>query len=107
LTKAGVDLVRVTAVAETAKEAAMENIYCHSIQNQRSTDTLEFQTSLRSKIVGQDKACKHCRSLSGLLRRPEFSGARWEICCSWSNGSGKTRIVKRLPEILFGEHGLD
>src|SRR6266849_1677461 len=72
--------------------------------SKRSTDTIDFQTALRGKIVGQEEAV---RALVDL----------YQVFCAGMNlpgrpignllflgptGSGKTRIVEASAEILFG-----
>jgi ATP-dependent Clp protease ATP-binding subunit ClpB len=73
--------------------------------NQRSTDTLEFQTALRAKIVGQEEGVQalvdlyqvFCAGLNS-LGRPVGN-----LLFLGPTGSGKTRIVEAAAEILFGD----
>src|ERR1700724_3957109 len=73
--------------------------------SKRSTGTLDFETSLRSRIVGEDE---------GVQARVEL----YQVFCAGLNspgrpvgnllllgptGSGKTRIVEAAAEILFGD----
>src|SRR6202049_1530510 len=71
----------------------------------RSPDTRDFESSLRSKIVGQaegvqslvdmyDVFCAGLRSLARPVGNLLFLGP---------TGSGKTRIVEAAAEILFGD----
>src|SRR3954449_10289636 len=73
--------------------------------NQRSTDTMEFQTALRSKIVGQEEGVRalvdlyqvYCAGMSS-MGRPVGN-----LLFLGPTGSGKTRIVEAAAEILFGD----
>src|SRR5215813_6359358 len=73
--------------------------------DKRSTDTLEFQTALRSKIVGQEEGVQalvdlyqvFCAGLNS-PRRPVGN-----LLFLGPTGSGKTRIVEAAAEILFGD----
>src|SRR6266403_2196660 len=71
--------------------------------NQRSTDTLEFQTSLRAKIVGQEEGVQALVDLyqvfcAGLNSPGKPVG---NLLFLGPTGSGKTRIVEAAAEILF------
>src|SRR6202046_2029207 len=73
--------------------------------NQRSTGTLEFQNSLRSKIVGQDEGVQALVDLyqvfcAGLNPPGRPVG---NLLFLGPTGSGKTRIVEAAAEILFGD----
>src|SRR4030088_3582039 len=71
--------------------------------NQRSTDTLEFQTSLRSKIVGQDEGVQSLVDLYQVFCAGLNSPGRpvGNLLFLGPTGSGKTRIVEAAAEILF------
>src|ERR1700731_3994764 len=73
--------------------------------NQRSTDTLEFQTSLRSKIVGQDEGVQALVDLYQVFCAGLNSPGRpvGNLLFLGPTGSGKTRIVEAGAEILFGD----
>src|SRR4030088_2428495 len=73
--------------------------------NQRSTDTLEFQTSLRSKIVGQDEGVQSLVELYQVFCAGLNSPGRpvGNLLLLGPTGSGKTRIVEAAAEILFGD----
>src|ERR1700720_207110 len=73
--------------------------------SQRSTDTLEFQTALRSKIVGQEEGVQALVDLYQVFCAGLNSPGRpvGNLLFLGPTGSGKTRIVKAAAEILFGE----
>ncbi|MCU1241602.1 MAG: family ATPase [Candidatus Acidoferrum typicum] len=73
--------------------------------NQRSTDTLEFQTALRSKIVGQDEGLQALVDLYQVFCAGLNSPGRpvGNLLFLGPTGSGKTRIVEAGAEILFGD----
>jgi ATP-dependent Clp protease ATP-binding subunit ClpB len=73
--------------------------------NQRSTDTLEFQTALRSKIVGQDEGVQALVDLYQVFCAGLNSPGRpvGNLLFLGPTGSGKTRIVEAGAEILFGD----
>jgi len=73
--------------------------------SQRSTDTLEFQTSLRSKIVGQDEGVQALVDLYQVFCAGLNSPGRpvGNLLFLGPTGSGKTRIVEAAAEILFGD----
>jgi len=73
--------------------------------NQRSTDTLEFQTSLRSKIVGQSEGVQALVDLYQVFCAGLNSPGRpvGNLLFLGPTGSGKTRIVEAAAEILFGD----
>jgi len=72
---------------------------------QRSTDTLEFQTALRSKIVGQDEGLQALVDLYQVFCAGLNSPGRpvGNLLFLGPTGSGKTRIVEAGAEILFGD----
>src|SRR6266481_4422351 len=73
--------------------------------SQRSTDTLEFQTALRAKIVGQDEGVQSLVDLYQVFRAGLNSPGRpvGNLLFLGPTGSGKTRIVEAAAEILFGD----
>ena len=73
--------------------------------NQRSTDTLEFQTALRAKIVGQDEGVQSLVDLYQVFCAGLNSPGRpvGNLLFLGPTGSGKTRIVEAAAEILFGD----
>jgi ATP-dependent Clp protease ATP-binding subunit ClpB len=73
--------------------------------NQRSTDTLEFQTQLRAKIVGQEEGVKALVDLYQVFCAGLNSPGRpvGNLLLLGPTGSGKTRIVEAAAEILFGD----
>jgi len=73
--------------------------------SQRSTDTLEFQTSLRSKIVGQEEGVQALVDLYQVFCAGLNSPGRpvGNLLFLGPTGSGKTRIVEAAAEILFGD----
>src|ERR1700737_2857026 len=73
--------------------------------NQRSTDTLEFQTALRSKIVGQNEGVQALVDLYQVFCAGLNSPGRpvGNLLFLGPTGSGKTRIVEAAAEILFGD----
>src|ERR1044071_5038815 len=71
----------------------------------RSTDELEFKTSLGSKIVGQDPAVEkvveiYQMFLAGLNAPGRPVG---NLLFLGPTGSGKTRVVEAMAESLFGD----
>src|ERR1700731_4383046 len=73
--------------------------------SQRSTDTLEFQTALRSKIVGQSEGVQALVDLYQVFCAGLHSPDRpvGNLLFLGPTGSGKTRIVEAATEILFGD----
>src|SRR6202045_2946658 len=73
--------------------------------SQRSTDTLEFQTALRSKIVGQSEGVQALVDLYQVFCAGLNSPGRpvGNLLFLGPTGSGKTRIVEAGAEILFGD----
>src|SRR5215467_10029700 len=70
----------------------------------RSSEVLEFEQMLRSRIVGQDRAVRTivniyqiCRAGMSLPGRPTGS-----LLFLGPTGSGKTHVVEAAVEILFG-----
>jgi len=73
--------------------------------NKRSTDTIDFQTALRSKIVGQEEGVHALVDLYQVFRAGLNSPGRpvGNLLFLGPTGSGKTRIVEAAAEILFGD----
>ena len=73
--------------------------------NKRSTDTIDFQSALRSKIVGQEEAVQALVDLYQVFRAGLNSPGRpvGNLLFLGPTGSGKTRIVEAAAEILFGD----
>src|SRR6059036_1545978 len=73
--------------------------------SKRSTDTLDFQTALRSKIVGQAEGVQALVDLYQVFRAGLNSPGRpvGNLLFLGPTGSGKTRIVEAAAEILFGD----
>src|SRR5215475_12316169 len=71
----------------------------------RSAQTMEFQSSLRSKIVGQEEAVRAVVDLYQVFRAGLNSPGRpvGNLLFLGPTGSGKTRIVDAGAEILFGD----
>ena len=71
----------------------------------RSSDTIDFQGTLRSKIVGQDEAVQALVDLYQVFRAGLNSPGRpvGNLLFLGPTGSGKTRIVEAAAEILFGD----
>src|SRR6195256_5460540 len=73
--------------------------------SKRSTDTLDFQTALRSKIVGQAEGVQALVDLYQVFRAGLNSPGRpvGNLLLLGPTGSGTTRIVEAAAEILFGD----
>src|SRR5438128_5391362 len=73
--------------------------------NQRSTDTLEFQTCLRSKIVGQEEGVQALVDLYQVFCAGLNSPGRpvGNLLFLGTTGAGKTHIVEAAAEMLFGD----
>jgi ATP-dependent Clp protease ATP-binding subunit ClpB len=73
--------------------------------DKRSTDTQEFQTALRSKIVGQEEGVEALVDLYQVFCAGLNSPGRpvGNLLFLGPTGSGKTRIVEAGAEILFGD----
>ncbi|HET7207270.1 MAG TPA: AAA family ATPase, partial [Terriglobales bacterium] len=73
--------------------------------NLRSNTTIEFQTALRSKIVGQAEGVQALVDLYQVFCAGLNSPGRpvGNILLLGPTGSGKTRIVEAAAEILFGD----
>ena len=73
--------------------------------DRRSTQTMEFQASLRSKIVGQEEGVQALVDLYQVFCAGLNSPGRpvGNLLFLGPTGSGKTRIVEAAAEILFGD----
>jgi ATP-dependent Clp protease ATP-binding subunit ClpB len=73
--------------------------------SKRSTDTLDFQAALRSKIIGQAEGVQALVDLYQVFRAGLNSPGRpvGNLLFLGPTGSGKTRIVEAAAEILFGD----
>jgi ATP-dependent Clp protease ATP-binding subunit ClpA len=73
--------------------------------SKRSTDTIDFQTALRGKIVGQKEGVQALVDLYQVFRAGLNSPGRpvGNLLFLGPTGSGKTRIVEAAAEILFGD----
>src|ERR1700704_6346897 len=72
--------------------------------SKRSTGTLDFETSLRSRIVGQDEGVQALVELYQVFCAGLNSPGRpvGNLLFLGPTGSGKTRVVEASAEILFG-----
>src|SRR3989449_2154328 len=73
--------------------------------SKRSTDTMDFQSALRSKIVGQEEGVRALVDLYQVFRAGLNSPGRpvGTLLFLGPTGSGKTRVVEAAAEILFGD----
>jgi ATP-dependent Clp protease ATP-binding subunit ClpB len=73
--------------------------------HRRSTGTMDFETSLRSKIVGQEEGVQALVELYQVFCAGLNSPGRpvGNLLLLGPTGSGKTRIVEAASEILFGD----
>ncbi len=73
--------------------------------SKRSTDTIDFQTALKGKIVGQEEGVQALVDLYQVFRAGLNSPGRpvGNLLLLGPTGSGKTRIVEAAAEILFGD----
>ncbi len=73
--------------------------------SKRSTDTIDFQTALKGKIVGQEEGVQALVDLYQVFRAGLNSPGRpvGNLLFLGPTGSGKTRIVEAASEILFGD----
>lgn len=71
----------------------------------RSTDTRDFDSSLRAKIVGQTEGVQALVDMYQVFRAGLNSPGRpvGNLLFLGPTGSGKTRIVEAAAEILFGD----
>src|ERR1700688_3552909 len=73
--------------------------------SKRSTGTMDFETSLRSRIVGQEEGVQALVDLYQVYCAGMSSTGRpvGNLLFLGPTGSGKTRIVEAAAEILFGD----
>src|SRR5438270_5911630 len=73
--------------------------------SKRSTDTIDFQTALRGKIVGQEEGVQALVDLYQVFCAGLNSPGRpvGNLLFLGPTGSGKTRIVEAAADILFGD----
>ncbi len=73
--------------------------------SKRSSGTMDFQSSLRSKIVGQEEAVQALVDMYQVFSAGLNSPGRpvGNLLFLGPTGSGKTRIVEAAAEILFGD----
>src|ERR1700720_1713447 len=73
--------------------------------SKRSTDTIDFQTALRGKIVGQEEGVQALVDLYQVFRAGLNSPGRpvGNLLFLGPTGSGKTRMVEAAAQILFGD----
>jgi ATP-dependent Clp protease ATP-binding subunit ClpB len=73
--------------------------------SKRSTGTVDFESSLRSRIVGQEEGVQALVELYQVFCAGLNSPGRpvGNILLLGPTGSGKTRIVEAASEILFGD----
>src|SRR5947209_19181976 len=73
--------------------------------SKRSTDTIDFQTALRGKIVGQEEGVQALVDLYQVFRAGLNSPGRpvGDLLFLGPTGSGKTRIVEAASEIVYGD----
>src|SRR3981189_2412689 len=71
----------------------------------RSADTIEFQDSLRAKIVGQEDGVQALVELFQVFTAGLNAPGRpvGNLLFLGPTGSGKTRVVEAAAEILFGD----
>src|SRR5260370_21615019 len=72
---------------------------------ERRPDTIDFQTALGGKIVGQEEGVQAVVDLYQVFRAGLNSPGRpvGNLLFLGPTGSGKTRIVEAAAEILFGD----
>jgi ATP-dependent Clp protease ATP-binding subunit ClpB len=77
----------------------------HLDPSKRSSETLDFQTALRAKIVGQEEGVQALVELYQVFCAGMNSPGRpvGNVLLLGPTGSGKTRIVEAAAEILFGD----
>jgi ATP-dependent Clp protease ATP-binding subunit ClpA len=73
----------------------------------RSAESTEFEAALRARIVGQDDAVAALVEMFQVFRAGMNSPGRpvGNLLFLGPTGSGKTRIVEAMAEILFGDAG--
>jgi len=77
----------------------------HLDPSRRSAESGEFEAALRKKIVGQDEAVGALVDIYQVFRAGLHSPGRpvGNLLFLGPTGSGKTRIVEAMGEILFGD----
>jgi len=77
----------------------------HLDPTQRSTESRDFETGLRRKIVGQDEAVQAVVDLYQVFRAGLNAPGRpvGNLLFLGPTGAGKTRVVEATAEILFGD----
>jgi ATP-dependent Clp protease ATP-binding subunit ClpB len=77
----------------------------HLDPTQRSSESRDFETGLRRKIVGQDEAVQAVVDLYQVYRAGLNSPGRpvGNLLFLGPTGAGKTRVVEATAEILFGD----
>jgi ATP-dependent Clp protease ATP-binding subunit ClpA len=77
----------------------------HLDPSRRSAESGEFEAALRTKIVGQDEAIGALVDIYQVFRAGLHSPGRpvGNLLFLGPTGSGKTRIVEAMGEILFGD----
>lgn len=77
----------------------------HLDPNRRSAESGEFEAALRKKIVGQNEAVGALVDIYQVFRAGLHSPGRpvGNLLFLGPTGSGKTRIVEAMGEILFGD----
>jgi ATP-dependent Clp protease ATP-binding subunit ClpB len=72
--------------------------------DRKSSDSLDFQAALRSKIIGQDEAVQAVVGLYQVFRAGLSSPGRpvGNLLFLGPTGAGKTRTVEATAEVLFG-----
>src|SRR5271168_703633 len=83
----------------------MSDIILHLDPSKRSTDTLDFQTSLRAKIVGQEEGVQSLVDMYQVFCAGLNSPGRpvGNLLFLGPTGAGKTRVVEATAEVLFGD----
>src|ERR1700686_1317339 len=73
--------------------------------NKRSVQTVDFQTALRSKIVGQEEGVHALVDLYQVFRAGLNPPGRpvGNLLFLGPTGSGKTRVLEAMSETLFGD----
>ena len=82
-----------------------QNTQNHLDPTLRSVESQEFESSLRSKIIGQEEAVRALVDLYQVYCAGMNSTGRpvGNLLFLGPTGSGKTRIVEAAAEILFGD----
>src|ERR1700756_927857 len=82
----------------------MESLHITLDPQRRSVEVQEFETRLRSKMVGQDEAVSQFVGIYQTFLAGMATPGRpiANLLLLGPTGSGKTRIVEAAAEILFG-----